>query len=166
MVTCSGASWGDPGHGSAMAGGEEQSAPVKRAARVRERARGGGGMEGELTARSMSSSVVSGRRRRRRIDRGDLRWPATETAMVAALQRVRDLVARWRGRGGRGGARRHSEGSRGRRWPRRYGGAAAAALGLEREREQKRGKSSGERGVRPGDRGGTEKKQRGVALAG
>ena len=56
------------------------------------------------------------------------------------MQRVRDLVARWRGRGGRGGARRHSEGSRGRRWPRRYGGAAAAALGLERERERKRGR--------------------------
>ena len=66
----------------------------EKAAGVRERARGGGEMEEELTARSMSSSVVSGRRRRRRIDRGKLRWPATETVMVAALQRVRDLVAR------------------------------------------------------------------------
>ena len=68
-------------------------------------------MEEELTARSMSSSVVSGRRRRRRIDRGELRWPATETAMVAALQHVREVrssTRRWRGlwrssEAGRGG---------------------------------------------------------------
>ena len=33
LVTCSGASWGDPGHGSAMAGGEEQSAAVEKEAR-------------------------------------------------------------------------------------------------------------------------------------
>ena len=75
-------------------------------------------------------------------------------------------MARWRGRGGRGGACRHSEGSRGRRWPRRYGGTAAAALGLERERERKRGRvrervreRSGLRGVVrgvPGRRGGSQ----------
>ena len=34
------------------------------------------------------------------------------------------------------------------------------------ERAREKGKSTGERGVRPGDRGGTEKKRRGVALAG
>ena len=74
------------------------------------------------------------------------RSPAVAMKMVvmAALQRVRGVVACRGGRGRRDGARRHSEGSRGRRWPRCYGGAAAAALGLERERERKRGKSSGE----------------------
>ena len=74
------------------------------------------------------------------------RSPAVAMKMVvmAALQRVRGVVACRGGRGRRDGARRHSEGSRGRRWPRRYGGMAAAALGLERERERKRGKSSGE----------------------
>ena len=30
MVTRSGARWDDPGHGSAMTGGEEQSAPMRR----------------------------------------------------------------------------------------------------------------------------------------
>ena len=70
------------------------------------------------------------------------RSPAVAMKMVvmAALQRVRGVVACRGGRGRRDGARRHSEGSRGRRWPRRYGGAAAAALGLERERERKRGR--------------------------
>ena len=61
MVTRSGASWGGPGHGGAMAGGEEQSAPVKRAARVRERARGGGGMEEELTADPIEATARPGR---------------------------------------------------------------------------------------------------------
>ena len=98
----------------------------------------------ELTAVPQGWLVGSGMSCRRRIERRRALMAGDGTAMVAALQRVRNLVARWRGRGGRGGARRHSEGSRGRRWPRRYGGAAAAALGLEREREQKRGKSSGE----------------------
>ena len=60
--------------------------------------------------------------------------------VMAALQRVRDIVACRGGRGRRDKARRHNKGSRGRRWPRRYGGAAAAALGLERERERKRGR--------------------------
>ena len=70
------------------------------------------------------------------------RSPAVAMKMVvmAALQRVRGVVACRGGRGRRDGARKHSEGSRGRRWPRRYGGAAAAALGLERERERKRGR--------------------------
>ena len=67
-----------------------------------------------------------------------------KTVVMVALQRVCGVVACRGGRGRRDGARRHSEGSRGRRWPRCYGGAAAAVLGLEREREQKRGKSSGE----------------------
>ena len=61
-----------------------------------------------------------------------------KTVVMAALQRVRGVVACRGGRGRRDGARKHSEGSRGRRWPRRYGGAAAAALGRVRERKQRR----------------------------
>ena len=38
--------------------------------------------------------------------------------------------------------------------------------GDSRVREREKGKSTGEMGVRPVDRGSTEKKQRGVALAG
>ena len=61
MVTRSGTSWGGPGHGGAMAGGKKQSAPVKRAARVRERALGGGGMEEELTADPVEATARPGR---------------------------------------------------------------------------------------------------------
>ena len=76
-----------------------------------------------------------------------------KTVVMAALQRVRGVVACRGGRGRRDGARKHSEGSRGRRWPRRYGGAAAAALGRVRERKQRREtrereRARGSRGVR------------------
>ena len=96
------------------------------------------------------------------------RSPAVAMKMVvmAALQRVCGVVACRGGRGRRYGARRHSEGSRGRRWPRRYGGAAAAALGRVRERGS-RGEKQGrgrERGG-PGGRGGAEEMTRGVAVA-
>ena len=50
-----------------IAGGEELTALVRRAASVRERARGGGEMEGELTGVATVASGSSGKRRRRRI---------------------------------------------------------------------------------------------------
>ena len=52
------------------------------------------GNDGKLTGGQQGGSVGSGMRQTSRIDGGELRWPATGTAMVAALQRVRDLVAR------------------------------------------------------------------------
>ena len=44
-----------------IAGGEELTAPVKKAASVRERARGGGEMEEELTADSVEATARPGR---------------------------------------------------------------------------------------------------------
>ena len=114
----------------------------------------------------MSSSVVSGRRRRRRIDRGELRWPATGTAMVAALQHVREVrssTRRWRGLwrsseagrggegrpvatampvGGGGGSRVRGRESRGRRGGRgrvrAVRGSCVASSGASRAREGSR----------------------------
>ena len=130
-------------------------------------------MEEELTARSMSSSVVSGRRRRRRIDRGELRWPATETAMVAALQHVREVrssTRRWRGLwrsseagrggegrpvatvmpvGGGGGSRVRGRESRGRRGGRgrvrAVRGSCVASSGASRESGEAGGGQQGGR---------------------
>ena len=92
-----------------------------------------------------------------RIDGDDLRWPRTGTATWAAMQGFRRAVDRWGGREGRGGARKHSEGSRGRRWPRRYGGAAAAALGRVRERKQRR--ETRERERARGSRGSGQRRE-------
>ena len=83
-VVCSEASLRGCGHGYAMAGGEEQSAPVTRAARGCVRARGTGEKKAELTAGSETVSASSGRRRRRQIDGGDPRWPRRGTAKLAA----------------------------------------------------------------------------------
>ena len=133
-------------------------------------------MEEELTARSMSSSVVSGRRRRRRIDRGELRWPATETAMVAALQHVREVrssTRRWRGLwrsseagrggegkpvatvmpvGGGGGSRVRGRESRGRRGGRgrvrAVRGSCVASSGASRESGEAGGGQQGGGGAR------------------
>ena len=110
---------------------------------ARNRPWGEGKMTAGLTGSRMGGSFGSGKRRSERDGEADLRWPRRGKTSGAALRGFWRGVARWRGRGGRGGACRHSEGSRGRRWPRRYGGTAAAALGLEREREQKRGEEFG-----------------------
>ena len=55
------------GHGCAMAGGEKLSGAVETAAMEGNRARGERGLAEELTARSTSSSVGSGKAERRRI---------------------------------------------------------------------------------------------------
>ena len=69
-------------------------------------------------------------------------------------------------RGGRGGASELVGGARGGRRRLLWRTAAMGASG-EREREREQGEKHGrEGGIRPGDRGGTEKKRRGVALAG
>ena len=69
---------------------------------------------------------------------------------MAALQRVRDLVARWRGRGGRGGASGRNGKAGQWLWPWQQRAAAVSALGRERGREQRRGKGSGESEREPG----------------
>ena len=125
-MRCTGATRSSSGHGGDMVSGGRSSAATELWPRACKREGKERGSARRLTARSMSSSVVSGRRRRRRIDRGVLRWPATETVMVAALQRVRDLVARWRGRGGRGGVRGNVQSVRASRERGRQAGGVAA----------------------------------------
>ena len=60
-LPCSVASSGGSGLVRVIAGGEELTAPVKRAASVRERARGGGEMEEELTADPVEATARPGR---------------------------------------------------------------------------------------------------------
>ena len=67
-----------------------------------------------------------------------------EAAMVAALQRVRDLVARWGERGGRGGAFERIGEARGWRWPRGSSSVAAAPFGRVRERSRGEDEDTGE----------------------
>ena len=82
-----------------------------------------------------------------------------ETAMVAALQRVRDLLARWGERGGRGGAFERIGEARGWRWPRGSSSVAAAPFGPgEREGAEERGDAAGEEEER-----GDTRPRRGVA---
>ena len=106
----------------------------------------------------------SGKRRRRRIDGEDPRRPAMETAMVAVLQHVRDLVARWGERGGRGGAFERIGEARGWRWPRGSSSVAVAPFGRGRERKQRKGKSSGESERVPEEWRGTHGGVRGVEV--
>ena len=56
---------------------------------------------------------------------------------MAALQRVWDLVAWWRGRGGRGGASGRNGMARQWLWSRQQRAAAMSALGRERGRAEK-----------------------------
>ena len=137
-AACSVAALGNGGYGGDMAGGEELSAPVDIGVSGRKSARGGRGSTQQLTADRTKGLVSSGASSLLRIERRRSPAMAMKTVVMAALQRVRGVVACRGGRGRRDGARRHSEGSRGRRWPRRYGGAAAAALGRVRERKQRR----------------------------
>ena len=137
-AACSVAALGNGGYGGDMAGGEELSAPVDIGASRRKSTRGGRGSTQQLTADRTKGLVSSGASSLLRIERRRSPAMAMKTVVMAALQRVRGVVACRGGQGHRDGARRHSEGSRGRRWPRRYGGAAAAALGRVRERKQRR----------------------------
>ena len=59
-MPCSGVSYGGSGLICVITGGEELMALVKGAARVREQARGGGGMVAELTAITKRGSACSG----------------------------------------------------------------------------------------------------------
>ena len=67
-----------------------------------------------------------------------------ETAMVAALQHVWDLVARWGERGGRGGAFERIGEARGWRWPRGSSSVAAAPFGRVREKSRGEDEDAGE----------------------
>ena len=146
-------------------GGGELSAPVDIGVSGRKSARGGRGSTQQLTADRTKGLVSSGASSLLRIERRRSPAMAMKTVVMAALQRVRGVVACRGGRGRRDGARKHSEGSRGRRWPRRYGGAAAAALGRVRERKQRRETRERGRARGPGGRGGAEEMTRGVAVA-
>ena len=85
-------------------------------------------------------SASSGKRRWWRIDGEDPRRPAMETAMPAALWRVRRAVVRWGGRRGRGGAPGRIGEARGGRWPRGSSSAAAGVFGgCARESQRRRG---------------------------
>ena len=92
------------GHDGAMAGGGELSGAVETAATEAKRARELGEKEEELTAESERGSASSGRSWRRRIDRRWLGCPRLKTRAKAAMQGLRRCVARWGGRGSRGGA--------------------------------------------------------------
>ena len=146
MLPCSGVSYGGSGLVCVITGGEELTAPVKRAARVRERAQGGGGMVVELTAISTEDSAGSGRGRSKRGGEGDLRRPMAWMRMMASLRASRERVLRlgapWR-RGGASG--QHGE-VRERRWPRWCSSAAVAcerARGGEELGERVRGLGGG-----------------------
>ena len=89
------------------------------------------------------ASGSSGRRRRRRIDSGELRWPATERRW---WRRCRASGGPWVGGeegGGRGGAFERIGEARGGRWPRGSSSAAASVFGEV---------GNGERGSRGGVR--------------
>ena len=71
-------SWGGCGHGHAMAGGERFSGKVVGLAREGGGARGEGESGRGLTAVLLVLLARQGRHGVRRIDGGELRWPATE----------------------------------------------------------------------------------------
>ena len=77
------------GHGARQPWRTAASGARGAAATGRAREREVRGNDGKLTGRQQGGSVGSGTRQTSRIDGGELRWPATETAMVAALQGVR-----------------------------------------------------------------------------
>ena len=118
-------------------------APVEGAARARNRTWGYGETKQGLTGIVQGGSASSGKRRWWRIDGEDPRRPAMETAMVAALQRVRDLVARWGGRGGRGGASGRNGKAGQWLWPWQQRAAAVSSARAARERGQRRGNEFG-----------------------
>jgi len=89
-----------------------------------------------------------------------------ETAMPAALWRVRRAVVRWGGRRGRGGAPGRIGEARGGRWPRGSSSAAAGVFGgCARESQRKRGargeseRPGGVRGVADGVQGDERKQE-------
>ena len=111
-------------------------------------------------------SASSGKRRWWRIDGEDPRRPAMETAMPAALWRVRRAVVRWGGRRGRGGAPGRIGEARGGRWPRGSSSAAAGVFGgCARESQRRRGargeseRPGGVRGVADGVQGDERKQE-------
>ena len=96
MVYSGGSSSGC-GHGYTMASGEKLSGAVETAATEGDRARGERGSAEELTARSTSSSVGSGRWRRRRIDERHPAAMCEEDGSMTAMQGVRGRLTRRRG---------------------------------------------------------------------
>ena len=147
--------------GAGLAGHGERRATAMAAQLARGRTR-----EGEvrvntpgLTARSKSSSVVSGRRRRQQIDRGDRRTDAAMKAAGTTLRCTRRHVSWWRQRGRRGGSSGSIGEARGGRWP-RWCSSARARLRRpwwgEGERE---GRGESEVSVRSGrHRGGVSRR--------
>ena len=123
-------------------------------------------MKQGLTGIVQGGSASSGKRRWWRIDGEDPRRPAMETAMPAALWRVRRAVGRWGGRRGRGGAPGRIGEARGGRWPRGSSSAAAGVFGgCARESQRRRGargeseRPGGVRGVADGVQGDERKQE-------
>ena len=133
-------SWGGCGHGHAMAGGERFSGKVVGLAREGGGARGEGESGRGLTAVLLVLLARQGRHGVRRIDGGELRWPATERRW---WRRCRASGGPWVGGeegGGRGGAPWGVGEAWGARWLRQSASVAAAPLGSEvrSERESRR----------------------------
>lgn len=130
------------GSGDEVSGGRS-SAATELWPRARKREGKERGSDQELTARSERSSASSGASCVRRINGGGGRSPRGKTMVVSGLQRVRGLVAWWRGRGGRGGASGRKYEARQWLWPRRCSSAATDASDIAGEDE---GGMQGERG--------------------
>ena len=133
-------SWGGCGHGHAMAGGERFSGKVVGLAREGGGARGEGESGRGLTAVLLVLLARQGRHGVRRIDGGELRWPATERRW---WRRCRASGGPWVGGeegGGRGGAPWGVGEAWGARWLRQSASVAAAPFGPEvrSERESRR----------------------------
>ena len=144
-MVCSDACLHGRSHDGDMAGGEELSGAVETAATEAKRARELGEEEEELTAGSERGSASSGRSWRRRIDRRRLGCPRLKTRAKAMMQGLRRCVARWGGRGSRGGANGLVGGAREWLWWQLRRSAARYALGHRgREREGDEGESEGE----------------------
>ena len=129
------------------------AAVVADGARGRQKSREEGGSTAGLTADPAEASASSGKVQRGQNGDGDLRCWRLKTTAMAAPQGVRRRTA-WRGgRGLRRGAFGLVGEARPWRWVRQQRAAATAALGHEREREQRRGRSTGRVRERSGRRG-------------
>ena len=137
-------SWGGCGHGHAMAGGERFSGKVVGLAREGGGARGEGESGRGLTAVLLVLLARQGRHGVRRIDGGELRWPATEWRW---WRRCRASGGPWVGGeegGGRGGASGLVGGAREARWPWLWRAAATGAFGCARRRGEGETKGTSE----------------------
>ena len=147
-------------------GGGELSGPAEAMARAAQRHGKKRGTVQWLTAILLVLLARQGRHGVRRIDGGELRWPATERRW---WRRCRASGGPWVGGeegGGRGGARGCVGEARGGRWPRESSSAAAGVFGgCARESQRRRGargeseRPGGVRGVADGVQGDERKQE-------